>query len=374
MLLHVHYKRKMKKIKIYSVPSHQTKERTSGVDYVRVIQPMTLLNGYSDGEVTFEVDLYDIHKKDQDQDNWVKISKMYDLVFLNYTVLDWQYAAMGAPVHGEGKKIIMDIDDAIWNVNEDNVVHDQLKELDAGYKITCMLDDVDGVVTTNNYLRNVIANKSYKKHNQILVAPNQIDLTHYSHRFPAKDTGEIVLLHYGSTSHFNDLLLPQFVEGIDKILKEYPNVRFKTVGAFVSELRYKWGQRYENSFGDVDIYKWRDTKFPEYLSEADIMVTPLIDNLYNRCKSDIHFIEIGSAGKPGVYSDTRPYSDTIENGKTGFLAQSAEDWYTSIKSLIDSKELRQTMGDNAYNVVKAERQAQDHVKEYAEFIKQILDN
>lgn len=362
----------MKKIKIYALPSHQTKERTSGVDYVRVIQPMTLLNGYSDGEVEFEVDIYDIHKKDQGEDAWVKVAKKYDLVFLNYTVLDWQYAAMGAPLRGEGKKIIMDLDDAIWHVNPDNIVHDQLKELDAGYKVTCMLDDVDGVVTTNGYLRNVIANKSYKKHDQILVAPNQIDLTHYSHRFPAKDNGKIVLMHYGSTSHFDDLLLPQFVEGVDRILKEYPNVILKTVGAFISELRYKWGMRYENAFGDVDIYKWRDIKFPEYLAEADIMVTPLIDNLYNRCKSDIHFIEIGSAGRPGVYSDTRPYSDTIEHGKTGYLARSAEDWYTSIKSLIDSKELRQTMGDNAFDVVKAERQAQDHVKEYAEFIKKIL--
>jgi glycosyltransferase involved in cell wall biosynthesis len=360
----------MKKIKIYAVGSHQTKERTSGVDFLRVYQPMNALNGYTDGKVTFEVDIYDINKKKQD--NWPDLAKKYDVVFLNYTVLAEQYAAMGSFVHGMGKKIIMDIDDAIWNVSEDNVVHDELKKLNAGYILSCMLDDVDGIVTTNSYLRNVIVSKTNRYHKDILVAPNQMDLSLYNHTSPAKDIGTITLMHYGSTSHFNDLLLPEFIEGVDRILKEYPNVVFKTVGAFISELRYKWGNRYINAFGNVDIYTWIKDKFPSYMDEADIMVVPLINNLYNRCKSECKHNEISSAMKPGVFSNTRPYTENIEHGVTGYLATTADDWYTHIKSLIDSKDLRQTIGENAYTYVTKERQMKDHVALYAEFIKKVL--
>lgn len=362
----------MKKIKIYALPSHQTEERTSGVDYARVISPMKFLNGYSDGEVTFEVTLYDITKPIESQDNWIEIAKNHDVVFLNYTVHDWAYAAMGFAVHGAGKKIIMELDDDIWDVSSDNIAHDKLKELNAGKMLTSMLNDVDGVVCTNRYLRNIITDKTYKTHDKILVAGNNIDFSLYKTTHPAKDTGSITLMHYGSTSHFNDLLLPEFVEGMDKILKEYPNVKFKTVGAFISELRYKWGMRYENDFGDVDIYKWINDKFPQFMEECDIMVVPLIDNKYNRAKSSIKWCESGSAMKPGIFSDVRPYSDDIEDGKTGYLVSTADEWYEKMKLLIESKELRQTIGQQAYTHIKEHRHQALNTPLYAEFIKKIV--
>ena len=40
----------MKKIRIFSFPSHSPGEHVSGVDYPRVIQPMKFLDGYNDGE------------------------------------------------------------------------------------------------------------------------------------------------------------------------------------------------------------------------------------------------------------------------------------------------------------------------------------
>lgn len=361
----------MKTIKIYAVGSHQTKERTSGVDYARVLLPMKHLNGYQDSDVSFQVDFYDINK--EKGDNWPSIAKNYDIIFLNYTVLDWQYASMGAFVHGEGKKIIMDLDDAIWFVQEDNIVHKQLKEMNAEYILSCILDDVDGITTTNSYLKNVIVDKTYRRHEHIKVMENQIDLDLYNKTFPSKENDTITLMHFGSTSHFDDLLDKDFVNAMDRIFREYPNVVFKSVGAFISELRYKWGVRYINAFGDVDIYKWAIEKFPQYMEEADIIVVPLRDTLYNRCKSDIKFIESSSAMKPCIFSSVRQYKDSVIDGKTGMIASNEEEWYTKLKKLIDSVKLRNTIGKNAYNYVKKNRQMKDHVKEYADYFKQILD-
>jgi glycosyltransferase involved in cell wall biosynthesis len=215
--------------------------------------------------------------------------------------------------------------------------------------------------------------KTYKQHKDIKVIENQIDLTLYNKTFPSKDRDQITLMHFGSTSHFEDLLDKEFVNGMDKILKEFPNVMFKTVGAFIPYLRYKWGSRYQNAFGHVDIYKWIKDKFPIFMEECDIMVVPLLDTKYNRCKSDIKFLESGSAMKPGIFSAVRPYTDTIIHKETGYLVNTENEWYESMKLLITDEKERRRIGKNAYKYIKKERQIQDHVKEYADFIKQKFD-
>jgi glycosyltransferase involved in cell wall biosynthesis len=108
------------------------------------------------------------------------------------------------------------------------------------------------------------------------------------------------------------------------------------------------------------------------MDEADIMVVPLQDNIYNRCKSDIKFLETATATKPGVYSDLRQYHESIEHGITGFLADSPEDWYESLKILIESVKKRKEIGENAYNYVKKFRQIDKYVPAYAEFILKVL--
>lgn len=361
----------MRKIRVYAIGSHQTKDRTSGVDYVRVYAPLKYVNGYKDDQIEIQVDFFDINA--EKQDNWIDIAKRYDVVFLNYTVLDWQYATLASCVHGENKKIILDIDDSIWHIAPDNVAYNKMKELRADYIISCMIDDVDEVVVTNSYLKNIVADKTYKRHEHIHAIGNQVDLSLYNHTFPSQDRGDIVLMHYGSSSHYDDLFEPQFLNGVERIFKQYPNVRLKTVGAFLSQLRYRFGSRYENSFGDVDIYKWARDKFPLFMDEADIMVVPLRDTVYNRSKSDLKFIETASAMKPGVFSATRPYIESVEHGKTGYIARTADDWYNYIKELVDSHEKRLEIGTAAHEYIVNNRQHSHFVPAYVQVIKKALD-
>ena len=212
-----------------------------------------------------------------------------------------------------------------------------------------------------------------KRHDQIKVFPNYIDLDNlYTHRSPFKDTPDIQLYNFGSTTHFLDLEEKEFMNGVDMIFKEYPNVTFKTVGALMPKYKMKWGQRYINAYGDTDIYKWVKTKFAPLIDEADIMVVPLQINRYTKSKSGIKFLEASSAKKPGVWQNMRQYREVVENGKNGFLALTAKEWYTAIKTLIDNKELRRKMGENAFQTVKRDWQAKNHTKERAEFFKKMV--
>jgi glycosyltransferase involved in cell wall biosynthesis len=268
----------------------------------------------------------------------------------------------------------MDLDDAIWHINRDNIAHDAFKKIGAGQTITCILKDVDGITTTNSYLKNMILHETNVPHDKVAVFNNAVDLKYYNRKSPAKEDYTMTLLHYGSTTHFEDLAEKNFVEGINKIFKEYPNVVFKAIGANIPKLKMKWGERYTYGWGHSDIYRWIADKFPLFMDEADIIVVPLVDNIYNQAKSDIKFIESATATKPGVFSDIRPYHETVQHGVTGFLAHTPDQWYESLKTLIDSKEKRQIVGNNAYQYVVKERQIEKLVPSYADFIIKVLNS
>jgi len=205
-----------------------------------------------------------------------------------------------------------------------------------------------------------------------MIFPNSVDLKYYNHKSPAKDRTPITLFHYGSTTHFGDLANQDFLEGIDKVFRAYPNVIFKTIGAHIGRYKMKWGSRYEVAYGHPDIYKWIKL-FKGFMDEADIMVVPLVDTIYNRCKSDIKFLEVSTAQKPGVWQNIRQYRETVKEGETGYLANTPKEWYNAIKILVEDVKKRKEIGNNAYKYVVKERQIEKLIPGYADFIIKILE-
>ena len=363
----------MRTVSLFAMPSHAAIERTSGVDFARVVQPMEALDGWTDGKVKFKVTMYDpkLNKKM----DWIKVTAEHDILFLNYTTNAWAFAIMGCMARKNKRKIVLDMDDDLWDVAEDNTAYQAYKKGSEGINnVTAISKEVDFITTTNKYLRNVIMHKTGKDPSRIKVMSNRVNLKLYSHRSPFKDTLDIKLLHFGSSSHFKDLQNDEFNKGLDRILKEYPNVSFMTVGALIPKYKKRWGQRYTHGFGDVDLYKWVREKFPVFMDQVDILVTPLTDNIYNKCKSSIKFIEGSTAKKPGVWQRMRQYENVIEEGKNGFLASTEIEWYRSIKRLIDDKEHRKSMGEEAFKTTKKDWQVKDGVDAYAEFFLRVLDS
>ena len=361
---------KKKVIRIFALPSHATKQRVSGVDYARIINPMEHLDGYVLGDTKFEVHVYDIHK--DTTLNWMEVAKDYDMIYLNYTAMPWEFAKMGLMQRKAGKPMILDLDDSLWDIVEDNPAYEVYKKgSEAIRNFTAIANEVDYVTCTNDYLANVIRHNTKQKN--VEVFPNHIDLKLYKHRCKFKDTHDITLLHHGSTTHFIDLQTEAFGKGIDKIFKRYPNVKLKTVGAMIPKYKKRWGMRYEYGFGDVDVYKWIKNKFPGFMDETDILVVPLAENPYTICKSFIKFGETSSARVPGCYQDIRQYRLVVENGKNGYLCKTADDWFNAISKLIDDKEHRRKMGKRAFETVLNDLSIEKLIPKYAEYFKKIKD-
>jgi glycosyltransferase involved in cell wall biosynthesis len=280
---------------------------------------------------------------------------------------------MGCLARKNNRKIVLDMDDALWYIQPDNTAYQHYqKGGEAYHNVTAIANEVDYITTTNGYLRNIIASKTNKSHNKIEVFPNYIDFNLYSHRSEFKDTVDIQLLHFGSSSHFKDLQDEEFCKAIDRLFREYPNLTLKTIGAMISKYKIRWGQRYSHDFGHVDLYTWVKEKMPIFLDQTDILVTPLTDNVYNKAKSSIKFIEGSSYKKPGVWQRIRQYEEVIKDGENGFLARTEDEWYFAIKRLIDDKVLRKKCGENAFKTTEEDWQIHKNIYRYANFFKRVL--
>jgi len=351
-------------ISIFGFPSHQEKTRTHGADMVRIIQPLQHLNGYKGIKTT----IFDINQNTR----WPDVCKKNNIIYFNYLHDPWGFAAMGSTARGMGVKLVMDIDDDIWDIRGDNPAQTAWKKGSANLRnFTCICNEVDYITCTSDYLRNVIMNNTNKTADKIMVIPNYVDLNLYKYRAPFKDTGQIVLTHFGSTTHFEDLSEWEFFKGVDRIMKDYPNVILRTIGAFLPKLRAKWGQRYENHFGHEDVYAWIKDKFPKFMEETDILVVPLTVDIYNKCKSQIKWLEASSAKIPGVWADIRQYQEVID-GTNGILAGNDKQWYKGIKYLIDNPIRRQEMGEKAFKDIEDNWTIQKNIDKYAQFFENIL--
>lgn len=352
------------------MPSHTFINRVSGVDWARIIQPMRILDGYKDSEVEIECNVFDATKGESF--DWRDVFAEYDAVYFNYTTNDVGYAIMGTLAQQFKRKLICDLDDDIFNIQQGNPAFEVFKKGAWGRTVAkSVFNDVQHLTCTNRHLKHVLMNETNKGDSLISILPNYIDLSLYNHRCDFKDRGYYKAIHFGSSTHHNDLYSEPFFRAMDRVMKEYPNFTFVSVGAFVPKYRNLWGTRYEQGFGDTDVLKWIE-KMKPIMDDIDFAVVPLIDNTYNRSKSSIKFLETSSYKIPGVWQDIRQYKEVVKHGENGYLASTEEEWYSSIISLINDSKLRKIMGEKAFETIENGWQQKDHTKEYAQMFKKLL--
>lgn len=357
-------------IKIFAFPTHMTKDVTPGVDYVRMILPMRELQK----DPRFKVTIFDntLSPEELSKFDWREVAQEYDILYINYLTLPWDFALIGMLFRKYGKKIVFDIDDLIWEIQEDNSSYGTYAPGSEGRAVvTDIIRECDYTTCTNNFLKNGIASYCKVPHEKIQVLPNFIDLNLYNWRGEDRKKHTVRIGYFGSSSHFNDLASKPFADAMDKLMSEYPNLEFVTIGAMLGNLKKKYGYRYINDFGHQDIYTWVKM-FPEKLGDIDIFAVPLIDNTYCLSKSSIKFLEMSSTKKAGVWQNIRQYQECVNHGKNGFLASTASEWYTYLKMLIDSKELRTKLGDAAFKTVEDFWTIQGNVKRYADFFLKVM--
>ena len=102
--------------------------------------------------------------------------------------------------------------------------------------------------------------------------------------------------------------------------------------------------------------------YPDYLAslQCDIGIAPVVRTKFAECKTPIKVLEYGINKLPCVASRFL-YKDVIINGKTGFLADSQDDFYKHLCTLIENEKLRKEMGEAAYKHVKENFDIRKHI-------------
>ncbi|WP_182111771.1 glycosyltransferase [Actinotalea sp. JY-7876] len=87
------------------------------------------------------------------------------------------------------------------------------------------------------------------------------------------------------------------------------------------------------------------TELPGRLRQVDVNLAPLVlGSRFNEAKSAIKWLEAALTETPTVASPTQPFAEAIEDGRTGILASTHEEWVDGLTRLLDDALLRRRIG------------------------------
>jgi len=261
-----------------------------------------------------------------------------------------------------GKKIVFDNDDTYKDtggfkfteyMNEERVK----KGLD---KINTIIDtfikEADLVTCSTEFLK-----KEYLPLNpNVVVLPNTVDPFYYPEPLRNEEdvirigiTGSVgvtsdvevlkpIVEHYENDPRVRLVLLSLPPEGNNEIYKQLYVEEY----AFWNRVNVEW-----HSYTTTDEYY-------EYLNglKLDMVIIPRYDSIFNRCKSNLKFLEnsmleIPTIGQSFPTKDS-PYEVNPEDAEHLLLATDTESWIAQIETLISNKELRRDMGKRAKEYVE----------------------
>lgn len=368
-----------------------------GVYYYRVYTPMLdLSKRYAD---EFDITI-DNHWKFTDAEK-DEIGKNFDVVWIHnclYTS-EFQEEAWKMIVYCKkvyGTRFVLDLDD-FWEYHKNHPAVDACRFNAFPEKMIINFKLFDYVTTTREYFKGVISN--YFPNEKIFVFENAIspnDAQFSGHKNPS-DKLRVGLT--GGSSHTEDikqlLEFPKYLtdKQLDNIelvfcgydVKNNEEVTIDENGNVVDKKplddKKNWWIQTENKFkSEVKHYRRVESKdickgeFGKIYEDIDVLLVPLTNNQFNRCKSELKFIEAGFTQTAVVASNVIPSSNFGTNNSDCLLVKepTPQAWAKAIKQLLRDKPLLYTItSNNAWNV-KTLRNIERIGDKRAAFLRQII--
>lgn len=149
-----------------------------------------------------------------------------------------------------------------------------------------------------------------------------------------RDSATPVIVWIGNLG--NAFYLRQLLPVLDRLAARGRFVLRLIGGADLSEIR--------SEHFEIERLAWREDMENQWLRDADIGIMPLPDLPYEQGKCAFKLIQYFAAGLPVVASPIGMNRDVVEQGRNGFLADSAEQWEAALETLLVNPERRRSMG------------------------------
>ena len=344
-----------------------------GCNYVRIRMP-----SYANGFMT------DKKSMASEQDSMAKIIndvKGADVVVFHRPEIK-EFHALADVLKKMGKKIVMDNDDTFYI--DDNhplaTLTPEAESITLLERIECINEFIkkSDLVTTSTP---VLAEEYSKLSDNVVVLPNCVDQDDWEE--PLRNEGDKVRIGIvGSAAFEYDYL---HVKDLIKELGDRDDVELVMFGLGNKEHRAKnllvnkvfkdeykfWDSVNKEHFPWVHMWQYQDT-----LNEMklDIMLIPRKENYFNRCKSNVKFLEAAMCEIPVIAQsfDGAPYEE-LTDGENGFLIKDNKDWKPVIEKLIKDKELRRKVGKNAKQYALDNYDINNHSHKWEEAYAKLYD-
>jgi len=281
-----------------------------------------------------------------------------------------------------GKKIVFDNDDT-FKLDKGNPFFCNKKMTEKHeQKYSDILDNFitnsDAVITTTEFLA-----KEYRElNNNVYVIPNYIDPDDWEK--PKRNEGDkIRIALVGSVAYSKDFSV---IKGIIRQLDADKRIQLVMFGLFdkkrreenkdaiaIHEDEYAFWDTLEN----LEHVPWCPLEdYFETLNDLklDIMLIPREENYFNKCKSNVKFLEAAMCEIPVIAQSfttkDSPYDFDL-NGKNGLLATTEDDWKKQIELLVEDKELRRKVGREAKKYTLKHYDIKDNVYKWEDLFNQL---
>ena len=226
-----------------------------------------------------------------------------------------------------GVPYVLDYDDAIFH-NYDMHSKWIVRKL-LGSRLDRMMEKAALITAGNRYLakRALDADAQW-----VESVPTVIDLDRYpvGRLNQAFDVPRIVWIGSPSTARYLYLLC----EALRRLALKTPFV-LRIVGA----------QGVEIPGIELEYITWTESTEVDSISSCSVGIMPLEDSPWEKGKCGYKLIQYMACSLPVVASAIGANVEIVENGKTGYLASSDDEWVTALRTLLESPQLRREMGE-----------------------------
>lgn len=294
----------------------------------------------------------------------IKVSDV--LVF--YSSASPQMADQFHHIKQAGKKIVMDMNDDIFNVSPYSIhyrtlgtkeaIHcspegEFIKMWEDGENIDIeqnkknleeqkeVLRSVDLITVTTPYLANI-----YSEFNQTAVLPDMVDLEVFKSLWVTYPENAFRLGWRGGESHYEDLMYAR--EPLERLFQAHANLKLIMSGFCPKSLTKNMPQE------RIEVYPFfGHPTFEWHLMALGCHMSfyPWADIAFNAGKNNLCWQQWSAIEVPGVYPAMEPYQNVI-HGETGLIAGSKEGWFECINKLTRDKPLRRRIARQARREVE----------------------
>lgn len=202
------------------------------------------------------------------------------------------------------------------------------------------------------------------------VFPNMIRFDDFEQVDLADHPGEIRILWQGGQNHYEDWY--PLRKQLGRITKKYPQVHWVICGVL-----YHWIME-EIPAERYTFKRWwpyQEHKLRMSMMNHDINLAPLSSSPFNDCRSAIKWYESSVLRKPAVTlaQNTAAYKTEMQDGETGLLFNSPDEFETKLSFLIETETERRRMADNAKQWMSENRDIMKRAPERFEFWQMLRD-